>query len=84
MPGDEDDDAALLQVADGPPQDERLRDLVHRDGALDPGRDPHLLQAVHDRHAVDDSRQHPHVVAGRPVYAALLPGQSPEDVARRR
>ena len=69
--GDEDDDAALLQVAHGAAQDERLGDLVHRDGGLHAGADAHFFEAVHDGEAVDDGGEHAHVVAGGAVDAAL-------------
>src|SRR6478736_3429362 len=79
--GDEDDDAALLKVAHGAAHDERLGDLVHRDGGLDAGLDAHFLEAVHDGEAVDDGREHAHVVAGGAVDAAFGALQAAEDVA---
>jgi hypothetical protein len=79
--GDEDDDALLLEVAHGAAHDERLGDLVHRDGGLDAGLDAHLLEAVHDGQAVDDGGEHAHVVAGGAVDAALGALEAAEDVA---
>jgi len=68
-------------VAEGPPADPLLGDLGHRDGGHRPGRDAGVLQRFLERQRVDHGREHPHVVAGRPVEATPAGGHAPEDVA---
>ena len=79
--GDEDDYAALFEVAHGAAEDERLGNLVHRDGALHAGVDAELLEAIHERETVDDRGEHAHVVAGGAVDPALLAVETAKDVA---
>ena len=79
--GHEERDTALLEVADGPPADVRLGDLVHRDGGHDAGRDAGALEGVLEGQAVHDRGQHPDVVAGRAVHPAGGRCQAAEDVA---
>src|SRR4029079_8179664 len=64
--GHEDRDATLLEVAHGAAADVRLGDLVHRDRAHDPHRDPHPLDRVLQREAVPDGRPHTDVIAASP------------------
>src|SRR5262249_15629325 len=60
----EDDDAALLQVADGPAADVRLGHRLHADGRLQARLAAEALQGVLQRQPVDDRGQHAHVVVG--------------------
>src|SRR5690606_11210202 len=68
--GAEDDDPALLQVADGAAGDVGLRDLAHVDRGLHPRLDAPALQEVLQREAVDDGAEHAHVVGAAPLDAA--------------
>jgi hypothetical protein len=52
-------------------ENERLRNLVHRDCALHPGANVHLFQTVHQRQSVDHRGQHAHVITGRTIHAAM-------------
>ena len=79
--GGEDHHAALLEVADGAPPDERLGHLADVDRGLHPGVDAALLQRVLQRQGVDHRRQHAHVVAGDAVDAAVAGGDAADDVA---
>src|SRR5205823_11733602 len=79
--GAEDDDPALLQVADRPPGDVRLGDLGHGDRRLHPGVDALLLQEVLQRQAVHHGGDHAHVVGAGPVHAALGQLGAAEEVA---
>jgi len=80
--GDEDDDAAAGEVARGAALDEGLGDAVHRDGGHHAHFQAGLLQPVHERQAVDDGREHPHVVARGAVGAVgARAGETAEDVA---
>ena len=79
--GGEDDDAAFFEVAHGATQNERLGDLVHRNGALDARGDAHFFEAIHEREGVDDGGEHAHVIARGPVDAALGALEAAEDVA---
>ncbi len=81
VPGGEDDDAALFEVADRAAADERLGDRAHFDRGQHAGRDRSLLERVLEREGVDDRGQHPHVVGGRAVHPARAGGQAAEDVA---
>ena len=81
VPATKSDDAALLEVADRPAPDVRLGDLVHRDRAHDPGRDPGPLERVLEGQAVHHRGEHADVVAGRPVHALRGRRQAAEDVA---
>ena len=58
----EDHHPSLLEVADGPAADVGLGDLVHGDGAEDPGGDSGLLQGVLQGEGIDHRGQHAHVV----------------------
>src|SRR5262249_25950223 len=57
----EDDDPALLQVADCPAADVRLGDTLHADGGLQPRLAVETFEGVLQGQAVEDGRQHPHV-----------------------
>ncbi len=81
VPPDEEDDAALLEVADGPPADERLGDLAHLDRRHQAGRDSALLERVLQGQSVDHGREQAHVVAGHAVDALRRRGHAPDDVA---
>ena len=81
VPAREDDHASLLEVADGAPRDERLRDLLHRDRGLHPAVDAELLDGVAQRQRVDHRREHAHVVGGDPVDAVLGGFGAAHDVA---
>jgi hypothetical protein len=68
-------------MADGAAPDVRLGDLVHRDRAHHPGRDPDVLERVLERQAVHDRGKHPDVVARRPIHTAGCGSEAPKDVA---
>ncbi len=77
----EHDDAPLLDVPDGAPADEGLRDGPHLDGGQDARRDPLGLEGVLEREGIDDGGEHAHVVGLRPVHAGGAGGDATEDVA---
>jgi hypothetical protein len=79
--GPEDDDPALLEVANGAPRNVRFGDLTHRDGRLDPGVDALLLEEVLEGQAVHDGAQHAHVVGARALHPLLLQLGPAEEVA---
>ncbi len=79
--GGEEDDAALLEVADGAQRDERLGDLGHGDRGLDPGRLPDGFEGVLEGEGVDDRREHAHVVGAGPVHPSGRAAHAPPDVA---
>ena len=79
--GAEDDDAALLEVADGAAPDERLGDGAHLDRRDDARDHALLLERVLQRQRVDDRREHAHVVGGGAVHAARAGRDAAEDVA---
>ena len=74
--GGEDHDAALLQVADRAPADVRLRDLGGCERGHHAGVRASPLERVLQRERVQERREHPRVVRGRPVHplrCALMP-----------
>ena len=79
--GGEDHDPALLQVAHRAAADVGLGDLGDRDRRLHPRRDALLLERVLERQRVEHGREHPHVVAGRPVHPPRRRRQPAVDVA---
>ena len=79
--GAEDDDAALLEVADRAPRDVGLGDLAHRDRGLHARLDALLLEEVLQREAVHHGAEHAHVVGARAVHALLLQLGAAEEVA---
>src|SRR5690606_31580334 len=79
--GGEDDDAALLQVPDGPQPDVGLGELLHGDRRLDPCSDTEYLHSVAQVEDVEHRRQHPHVVGVGGVHALGGLGHATEDVA---
>lgn len=80
-PGGEDDDAALLEVADGTAPDVGLADLVHLNGAHDTAGNASLFDGVLQGDGVDDGREHPHVVGGDPVHVDGLLGDPAKEVS---
>src|SRR3990170_2120396 len=80
--GGEDDQAALLQVANGAAADVRLRDGGDGDRALCADPEPVPLQRVLQGEGVDDSGQHAGVVGGGAVHAGGGGGGAAEDVPR--
>ena len=80
-PPGEDHHPPLLEVPHRPPPDVRLGDLPDLDRGLHPRRDVRLLERVLEREAVDDRREHPHVVALRAVHPLARPFEPAEDVA---
>src|SRR5207237_1819049 len=60
----QDDDAALLQVADGPAADVRLGDGLHAHGGEQARLAAEALEGVLERQAVEDGGEHAHVVGG--------------------
>jgi hypothetical protein len=79
--GAEDDDTALLEVADRATRHVRLRHLTHRDCRLHAGADAELLEKVLQGKAVHDGAEHAHVVGARTVHASHLQLGAPEEVA---
>ena len=79
--GDEQRDAALLEVADGATPDVRLGDFVHRDRAHHPHRHADVLEGILEGEAVHHRGEHPDVVAGRAVHAGRGRGEPAEDVS---
>ena len=77
----ENDDPAFFEVAHGAPADERFGHLMHLDRALQPRPNALLFKSVLKSQSVDDSRQHPHVVAGGAVDRKRLLARPTEDVA---
>ncbi len=73
----EDDDAFLLQVAEGPAADVGLGHLGDGEGGLDPGGDGEGFQGILQGQGVHDGGQHPDVVGGGPVHPHPLPGPPP-------
>ena len=62
--GGQDDDSAFFQMADTASANERLSDFLHLNRRLQPRLYAGVLERVLQREAIDDSRQHPHVVCG--------------------
>ena len=79
--GGEDDEPALLQVADGAAPDVGLGQRLHPDGRHDPGVHADLLQHVLQRQGVDDRGQHAHVVGGDAVEPFPAGRGAADDVA---
>ena len=79
--GGEDDDAALLEVADRAAADVGLGDLGDRDRRLHARVDALLLERVLQRQRVEDGGEHAHVVGGGAVHARRGAGEAAEDVA---
>ena len=77
----EDDHAALLEVADGPPPDVGLGHRPHLDGREHAGGHPRLLDGILQGQRVDHGGEHAHVVAGGPVHPARAGRDAAEDVA---
>ena len=83
IPGaaDEDHRPSLLQMADGPAADERLRHLVHLDGAHQPRADAPAFQRILHGQTVDDRGQHAHVVGRHAVHLPRLQRHAAEKIA---
>ena len=79
--GDENDDAAQFEMANGAAEDERLGHVFHFDRGLHARFDAGLLERALQREAVDHRRQHAHVIRGRAIHAAMAGGQSAPDVS---
>jgi hypothetical protein len=79
--GGEDDDAPLLQVADGAAADEGLGELRDLYGRLDARVDSDLFERVLKDDGVHDGRQHAYVVGAGAVHVAGALGDAAEDVA---
>ena len=79
--GGADDDAPLLQVADGAAPDVGLAHGADLDGAHDPRVDALVLQGVLEREGVLHGGHHADVVAGGAVHAAGGGGHPAKDVA---
>ena len=79
--GGEDDDAALFEVADGAPPDERLGNGPHLDGARHARQHALVLERVLQRQRVDHGGEHAHVVRRRAVHALGARGKPAEQVA---
>ena len=79
--GNKNDDMADLQVAGGPPQDERLGHVVHFDGCLHTHGQSEILEGAHEREAVYDRCQHAHIIRCRTVHPTMGRGQPAPNVA---
>jgi hypothetical protein len=77
----EDDDAALLEVAQGATADVRFGDRLHRDRRLHAGVDPLLLEGVLQGHRVHHRAEHADVVGGGRIHVAAVLGAAPEVAA---
>src|SRR6266566_5475573 len=64
-----DDDAPLLEMPDRAPPDIGLRDLPHLERRLDSRVRALPLQHVLQRERVEQRREHPGVIGGRPLHA---------------
>ena len=80
VPAAKDHHAALLQMADRAPPDERLGHLVHLDGRHHPRVHALLFQRVLQRQRVDHRRQHAHVIGRHPVHLFGLLGDAAEEI----
>ncbi len=78
---DEDDDAALFEVAHGFPADEGFGHALDGNSGLDAGGDAESLQLALQGHAVDDGCEHSHVVRGGSLHAFVTRGEAAPDVA---
>ena len=81
VPHGEDHDAALLEVAYRAATDVRLGHFADRDRGQDPGLRAEPLERVLHGQAVEERRQHPGVVGGRPVHALGGRREAAVDVA---
>src|SRR5439155_8451153 len=79
--GGEDDDPALLEVADRAPPDVGLGDAGHLERRLDAGCLAEALQGVLEREGVDHRAEHAHVVGLRLVHADAGTAGAAPDVA---
>ena len=61
--------------------DERLGHVLHLDGGLHARVHAGFFQRLLQRHAVDDRRQHAHVIGRAAVHAAIGRGDAAPDVA---
>ena len=81
MPAREDDEAALLHVADGAAANVRLGELLISIAVMHARRHARTLERVLQRERVDDRREHAHVVALRAIHAFAGALEAAEDVA---
>ncbi len=81
VPAGEDHHTTLLEMADGSPPDVGLGDRRHRDRGLHAGGLAEPLEDVLQRQAVDDGREHAHVVGLGAVHTRARAGHPPPDVA---
>ena len=81
VPGREDHDPALLEVADRAAADVGLGDLGDLDRRHHAGVGTRLLERVLERQRVEHRGQHPHVVGGGPVHAGRRALEAAVDVA---
>src|SRR5262249_6822877 len=81
---DKDDDAPFLQMPDGAPADEGLRDLAHLDRRHQARGDAPFFQSILQRETVDHGRQQPHVVRRDPVDALRGGRYASDDVGAPR
>ncbi len=79
--GDEDDDAALFEVAHGFSANEGFGHALDGNRGLDAGGDAEGFQLALQGHAVDDGGEHPHVVGGGSLHAFVAGGEASPDVA---
>src|SRR6185295_19263209 len=80
-PGGEDDDASFFEMARGATANVGLGDLADLDRREDARAHRQRLEGTLQRQAVDDGREHPHVVAGRAVDAEGLPREAAKEIA---
>ena len=79
--GDEDDDAALLEMAHGFSANEGFCDALDGYRGLDSCGDAQGLQLALQGHAIDDRCEHAHVVSGGPLHAFVAGGEASPDVS---
>ena len=78
--GDENHDTAEFEVAGGSADDERLGEVLHFDGGLHADFDAEFLEGGHEGEAVDDGREHAHVVSLRTIHASASASHAAPDM----
>ena len=78
--GDENHDTAEFEVASGPADDERLGEVLHFDRGLHADFDAEFFEGGHEGEAIDDGREHAHVVGGGAVHALVAGGEAAPDI----
>src|ERR1051325_3934699 len=64
----------------GTAENERLGHIFHFDCAWKPSVDVELFERAFECHAVDHSREHPHIICGGPIHAAAGSGEAAPNI----